>query len=372
MTFFTFDLERWQSTWETLVRFNLSESGVHPLSISELLQLSGASLDDLAALRMVYNQSDGTVELRQAIAKLYSNASPDQITVTVGSSEANFVSCWTLIEPRDHVVVVTPTYMQTFGLAKNFGANVTALALHPEARWQLDAEEVARAVKPGTKLVVVTNPSNPTGQQLSNDSRAALLEATRKAGAWLLADEVYQGAERNGVATKSFWGEYERLLVVNGLSKAYGLPGLRIGWIVGPPDFKDRVVRRHDYTVIGPSPASDWLARHALAAREKILERTRNILNANWPILEEWLASFDGLFDWTEPAVGAICLARYKPDVSALDLVEEIRKRQDILLVPGDHFGMQQHVRFGYGNEKRDLKEALELLREGMLSLLRD
>lgn len=372
MTFVTFDLERWQSTWENLVRFNLSESGVHPLSIGELLELSGASVDDLAQLRMVYDQSDGTVELRQAIATLYSGASPDQITVTVGSSEANFVSCWTLIEPGDHVVVVTPTYMQTFGLATNFGANVTSLPLHPEVGWQLDAHEVTRAVEARTKLVVVTNPNNPTGRPLSSESRAVLLHAVRNVGAWLLADEVYQGAERDGTETPSFWGEYDRLLVVNGLSKAYGLPGLRIGWIVGPPDFKDMVVRRHDYTVIGPSPASDWLARQALSARSKILGRTRGILNANWPILEKWLASFDGLFDWTEPAVGAICLARYKPDVSALDLVEQIRKRQDILLVPGDHFGMQQHLRFGYGNEQKELTQALEILRKGMLQVFRD
>lgn len=366
MTFFTFELERWQSTWENRVRVNLSESGVHPLSIAELLALGGGSADDLLALRMVYSQSDGTDELRAAIAALYPGATGDQITVTVGSSEANFISCWTLIEPGDRVVVVTPTYMQTLGLARNFGATVVELPLDPAHGWELSPEAIRRRIVPGTKLVVVTNPNNPTGQLLSEEARRALVEAAEASGAWLLADEVYQGAERNGVTTPSLWGSYDRLLVVNGLSKAYGLPGLRIGWIVGPPDFKDRVVRRHDYTVIGPPRASDYLARLALRARDAILARTRGILNANWPLLEAWLDGFGDLFDWTAPRCGAICLVRYRPELSALDLVERIRREQSILLVPGEHFGLKQHLRLGYGNEQRELREALAGLREGV------
>lgn len=372
MTFFTFELERWQSTWENRVAYNLSESGVHPLSIAELLELAGGELQDLAGLRMVYNQSDGTEALRQAIASLYDGATPDQICVTVGSSEANFIACWTLISPGDRVVVLTPTYMQTFGLAQNFGARVVPLPLRPEHGWEPDADDIARIITPDTRLVVVTNPNNPTGQILSDRSRTAILDAVRAAGAWLLADEVYQGAERDGNLTPSFWGSHDRLLVVGGLSKAYGLPGLRIGWIVGPPDFKDAVIRRHDYTVIGPTPASDYLARLALGVRDQILARTRRILNANWPMLERWLDGFDGLFDWTEPACGAICLARYRPDLSALDLVEEIRRRQDILLVPGDHFGLPQHIRFGYGNEREELERALQALRVGIEQALLD
>lgn len=366
MPFHSFELERWQSTWENRVRFNLSESGVHPLSIAELLELAGVDADPLLAHRMVYNQSDGTDQLRQAIAGLYPGASPDQITVTVGSSEANFVSCWTTIEPGDRVVVVTPTYMQSYGLAQNFGADVVALPLDPKAGWELNPEQVRRAVTPGTKLVVVTDPNNPTGHVLSEASRATLLEAVRDAGAWLLADEVYQGAELQGRTTSSLWGRYDRLLAVNGLSKAYGLPGLRIGWIVGPAEFKDRVARRHDYTVIGPAAASDYLAQLALGARDKILARTRGILNENWPVIAAWLEGFDGLFDWTVPECGAICLARYAPHRSSLDLVECIRRDDSILLVPGEHFGLDRHLRLGFGNERAELETALETLRQGL------
>ncbi len=359
MSFVPFELERWQSTWENRVSYNLSESGVHPLTISELLAMAGEEPDALLSLRMVYSQSDGTETLRRAIAALYPGAGPEEIVVTVGSSEANFVVCWTLIERDDRVTILTPTYRQTWGLAHNFGARVTELPLEYELGWEPDTSRLEETIPDGTKLVVLTNPNNPTGHVLSEASRRALLARIQHVGAWLLADEVYQGAERNGHTTPSVWGPYDRTIVVNGLSKAYGLPGLRIGWIVGPRAFRDAVVARHDYTVIGPSPVSDFLAIRALAVRDQILARTRGILNTNYPILAAWLNKFGTLFDWREPACGAICLARYRHPLSALDLVARVRAGNNILLVPGEHFGLPHHLRLGFGNETSELRRAL-------------
>ena len=166
MTFVPFELERWQSAWETRVRVNLSESGVHPLSIEELLALSGGDARALARLPLGYSQSNGTDELRVAISALYAGAAQDQVLVTVGSAEANFVACWALIEPGDRVVIQVPTYMQTWGLAQNFGARVATFALHAERNWEPHPEEIRRAIAPGTKMVVVTNPNNPNGRNL--------------------------------------------------------------------------------------------------------------------------------------------------------------------------------------------------------------
>ena len=364
MTFYSFELERWQSTWENQVRYNLSESGVHPLSIGELFELTGGDPAELGALRLVYNQSDGTDALREAVAELYAGATGDNVTVTVGSAEANFITCWTLIEPGDHVAVLTPVYMQSPGLARNFGATVTEFPLHFERGWDPDPEEVAAAIKPGTKLVIVTNPNNPTGHVLSDEARAVILERTQAAGAWLLVDEVYQGAELNGVETPSFWGSYDKTIIVNGLSKAYGLPGLRIGWILSSTEFKQAVVRRHDYTVIGPSPASDYLATRAIGVRDRIFARTRGILNTNYPLLESFLQSFGTLFEWHKPDCGAICMARYRHGMSSLELVERVRAEQDILMVPGEHFGLPFHLRMGYGNEREELEAALDEVKQ--------
>lgn len=372
MTFIPFELERWQSAWENRVRINLSESGVHPLTTEELLQLSGGSLHQLLRLPLGYNQSNGTDQLRQAIAALYPGAHQDQVLVTVGTAEANFVACWALLQPGDRAVIQLPTYLQTWGLAQNFGARVATFALREEAGWEPDPDEMRRTITPGTKLVVVTNPNNPTGQVLSEESRRLIVDCARQAGAWLLVDEVYQGAERNGQTTPSFWGSYDRLVITNGLSKAYGLPGLRIGWVVGPGELIEALWRRHDYTVIGPTPASDWLARQALAVRERILARTRSILQENYPVLEQWLASFDGLFRWQAPQAGAICLVRYRHTTEATSLVEQIRQRHSILLVPGEHFGLPQYLRLGFGNPRQELERALATLRQPFEALLRD
>ncbi len=368
MRFVPFELERWQSTWENRVRYNLSESGVHPLSIQELLALAGASAEPLLDVRLGYSQSNGTELLRGRIAALYEGVSPEQILVTTGSAEANFVVCWRLIEPGDTVAVMLPNYLQTWGLAQNFGARVRAFTLRAEAQWEPEPEEVRSAIAPGTKLVVVTNPHNPTGHVLSEEMRKVIVRRAAEVGAWLLADEVYQGAERDGTTTPSFWGGYERVIVVNGLSKAYGLPGLRIGWVVGPPGFSTEAWARHDYTTIGPAGASDHLAAVALEprVREKVLARTRGILRTNYPVLEQWLKRFGDTFTWHPPGAGAICLVKYRQAVSALDLVERMRAEHSVLLVPGEHFGLPNHIRLGFGEELHHFREALAETERGL------
>src|SRR5213596_4021016 len=203
LRFVPFELERWQSTWENQVRYNLSESGVHPLSIQELLGLAGVSTLPLLEVRLGYSQSNGTALLRGRIAALYQGVTPEHVLVTTVSAEANFLVCWRLIEPGDTVAVMLPNYLQTWGLVQNFGAAVRGFALHAEAHWEPFAEEVRSAITPGTKLVVVTNPHNPTGHVLSDEMRRLILERTKEVGAWLLADEVYTGAARDGKTTRT-------------------------------------------------------------------------------------------------------------------------------------------------------------------------
>jgi len=373
--FVPFELERWQSTWENRVRFNLSESGVHPLTIHELLGLAGASALPLLDVRLGYSQSNGTDLLRERIAALYPGASPDQVLVTTGSSEANFVTCWRLLEAGDRVAVMMPNYMQTWGLTQNFGAQVRPFQLQEKEGWEPYAEEVRSAIAPGTKLVVVTNPHNPTGHVLSPELRKVILDRAADVGAWLLTDEVYQGAERDGKTTQSFWNSgYEKAIVVNGLSKAYGLPGLRIGWIVSQPAFSQEAWARHDYTTIGPSGASDHLAAVALdpLVREKLIDRTRRILNANYPVMEAWLKTFGDTFSWHPAAAGAICWAHYRGAIPALEIVEKLRAQHGVLLCPGDHFGMPGFLRFGYGGELQHFQEALAETERGLRRLFTD
>ena len=222
--------------------------------------------------------------------------------------------------------------------------------------------------------MVVTNPHNPSGHVLSADACDRILGRVAEVGAWLLADEVYQGAERSGVTTRSFWGRYERVVVVNGLSKAYGLPGLRIGWVVADPRFAEEAWMRHDYTTIGPSGVTDHLATLALEPRTRteILARTRRILNENYPVIEAWLQRFGDTFAWHPPEAGAICFARYRPAVSGATLVEQIRARHDVLLVSGEQFGTPGYIRFGMGGEQSQLEAALAETERGLRRLFGD
>ena len=361
MAFEPFAMERWQSTWENRVRYNLSESGVHPLSVGELLALAGTSLDEVAAVRLGYPQSNGTERLRAAIAALYPGATPDNVLVTSGSAEANFCVCWRFIEPGDRVSIVLPTYMQTWGLARTFGARIAPIWLREDHAWQPDLAELDAAIAPGTKLVIVTNPNNPTGAILSAEAADRIVRRVSEVGAWLLADEVYQGAERVAPPTPSFWARAERVVITNGLSKAYGLPGLRIGWCVAPPDLIGELWTRKDYTTIGPSVISDLLATRALAdgVRARILERTRSILTANWEVLNGWLEWGRGEFGYTAPEAGAICYARYRSDGNSSELAERLRRDHDVLIVPGDQFTMDHFIRLGFGPPKAELIEAL-------------
>jgi len=359
-----FRMERMQSTWENVVEYNLSESGVHPLTLRELV--GNEALEGILSLGLGYSQTNGTPELRDEIARLYAGASVDQVLVTAGSSEANFLLMWSLIEPGDEVVFMMPNYMQMWGLARGFGAVVKPVWLRRDLGWAFDPDDLERLVTPRTRLIVMTNPNNPTGAVLSREAMRAVAACAERSGAWLIADEVYRGAELEGPVTPSFWGLTERAVVVNGLSKAYGLPGVRIGWIVGPRDFVLKTWPYHDYTTISPSVLSDRLARLALspANREKILQRTRGILRANFPILKEWLEKQAGFFDFLPPAAGAIAFAAYHEDVNSTDLANRLIREKSVLVVPGDQFEMDRHLRFGFGSEAGYLKAGLARVEE--------
>ena len=221
----SFAMERWQSHYEHRVRYNLSESGVLPFSLAELLEWTDLTPADVS---LGYPQTNGSDQLREAVAGLYADASPGNVLITAGSAEANLVTLWHLLEPGDRVVVLVPTYGQTLGLAEGFGAQVATFALEESLSWQPSPGAAEATITPDTRLVVVTNPSNPTGSTLGAEAIDEIISACERSGAWLLADEVYVGAEAEGPETPSFWGRYERTLVTGSLSKAYGLPGLRL------------------------------------------------------------------------------------------------------------------------------------------------
>jgi aspartate/methionine/tyrosine aminotransferase len=368
-----FAMERMQSTYENLVDYNLSESGVHPMTLGELL----AGPDEIEALfgqELGYTQSNGTVPLREAIAAQYPGATVDHIQVTNGGSEANYIVTWNLVEPGDEVVFMVPSYMQMWGLARGFGALVREWPLRPVEggrRWAPDIDELRSLVSSRTKIIVICNPNNPTGARLSKTDLRGICDVAAKHGCWVVADEIYRGAELDGQETSSVWGMHDRVIVTNGLSKAYGLPGLRIGWIAGPPPRVASLWSYHDYTTIAPGALSDRLTRLVLqpARRARILERTRSILARNFPVVQAWLDTRADRLSYAPPEAGAIVYVRYSHAINSTTLVNRLRTEKSLLIVPGDHFGMDGYVRIGYGTPVEHLMEGLLRLDQVLESL---
>lgn len=353
-----FEMERWQSLHEHRVEHNLSESGVEPYTLEELLDLTGL---DPGGTGLGYTQTNGTRLLRERVAAMYEGAGPENVLVTSGGAEANFLACWWALEPGDEATVLEPTYGQTPGLVRGFGARLRPFRLEEERGWQPAPGAAAEAISPETRLAVVTNPNNPTGAVLSGQAVEEILDAARASGAWVLADEVYAGAEREGEETPSLWGGHDRVLVSGSLSKAYGLPGLRIGWLVGPEETIEELWAHKDYTTIAPAALSDRLAAAALSpgVRPEVLARTRRIVRDNLSLVRAWLDARPGLFDYRPPDAGAICFVRYGLDVGSSELAERLRAEKSVLLVPGDQFGLDRHLRIGFGGDPDGLREAL-------------
>ncbi len=365
MKLIRFEMERLQSTWENRVRYNLSESSVHPMSVRELIP----DADFLARLLdtpLIYNQSNGTDELRAAIAGMYPGATLDNVEVTNGGSEANFVSVYSMLDPGDEIIIVLPIYQQLWGLTKSLGMTVKEVRLREDRNWVVDLDALEAAASPRTKMIVLCNPNNPTGAILTGAETEGVIRIAARSGAWIHADEIYQGSERSGITTPTFYGKYDRVIVTNGLSKAYGLPGLRIGWIVAPADLIAKMWSYHDYTTIAPGTLSDVLARVAVSpeGRSRCYERTRSICRANFPLFRGWMEEHGGVFRMIEPKAGAIAYVRYDLPVNTTVLMERLLKEKSVLVGPGDHFGMDSFLRIGYGPPPDYLRAGLELANE--------
>ncbi len=353
-----FEMERMQSTWENIVEYDMSESGVAPVTLRELKEL-GLDLDAVMDVPLGYSQSNGTPELRELLTRHYPGATIDHIEVTNGTSEANYLIALALLKSGDEFALQVPNYMQMWGLPRSLGAKVNHFHMRLEGDWVVDWDELTAAINEKTRLVYVSNPNNPTGSVLSEEAMKRIISRCEDVGAYLIADEVYLGAEIDCERTPSFWGMSDRVIVTSGLSKAYGIPGVRIGWLVGPPEIIGECWTQHDYLTIGPNKLSDAVARVAVANRDRLYERTRRILKENMPLLSEFVRGFGDFLSFREPAAGAICLARYDHSIPSYDLAERIRTRQSTLVVPGSHIGLEGHLRIWMGGRQDFLKEGL-------------
>jgi aspartate/methionine/tyrosine aminotransferase len=360
MPFQNFDLEYFQSQFERTVEINLADSSVKCANVSDLL--AGEDTRPLLDLPLYYPEVNGTVLLRERIAALYPETSANNVLVTVGAAQANWMVCSTLLEAGDEVIVVSPGYRQVWGLARNAGCRVKEAQLRAEDNWKLDLDELESLATPKTKLISIVNPNNPTGSILSGEEMRRIVTICERTGAWLHADEVYCGTELNGDETPSFRGMYHRLMCVNSLSKAYGLAGLRIGWVVASTEMVEELWRRHEYAVIAASGPSMKLAEIALQPekRRMLLDRQKKLSREGHAVLEGWVQEQEGRFSVRPAVATSIAFVRYHFDMPSAELADHIRRKASVLVAPGGYLGTEHHLRITVGYEPAKVRTALE------------
>lgn len=331
------------------------------MPVGELLALEPGAQDALMRLPLGYTQTSGGDALRHAVAALYAHADPEAILAHSGSEEAILIFMQAVLEPGDHVIVQFPAYQSHYSVPQAIGADVTRWMSNLSGNGSPDVAELDSLVGPQTRAIVVTTPNNPTGYAFDRAQMDAIVEIARRRGLWLFSDEVYRGTEREAALVPAVCDLYERGVSLGGLSKAYGLAGLRIGWIATrDAALRERMATLKDYSSICNAAPSEFLAALALRHGERLVERARRITAGNLALLDEFFERRAPWFEWHRPTAGTTAFVRYtRGDSEAFcrNLVE----RAGVLLLPSVLFDAgDEYVRFGYG--RANLPEALAAL----------
>ena len=357
-----FGVEIWMNEWETKCELNLAETCVESLTIKELLTLAGKNETDLSALlplKMTYGDILGSDRLRTAVANLYERKTPDDIVITHGTIGANMLVHKALVERDDRVVVVVPTYQQHYSIPASIGADVQTLRLRAQDNWLPDLDALRALVTTGTRLIAINNPNNPTGALMDRAMLERIADIARDAGAYILCDEVYRGIDQAGDGTTASIADiYERGISTSGMSKAFSLAGLRLGWIAAPPEVMEAVSIHRDYDTISVGRIDDHFATLALENHTRVLERSQRITRGNLVVLEEWIASHPRL-SWVKPRSGTTTLVKIDLPMTSREFCIALLKETGVMFTPGDAFGMEGYVRIGFANTPGILREGL-------------
>jgi aspartate/methionine/tyrosine aminotransferase len=348
-----FGVEIWMNEFETRCEFNLAETCVESLTIAELLALAkrnDTDLSELLPMKLTYGAIEGSMRLRTAIAGLYERQRPEDIVVTHGTIGANSLVHQALVSRGDRVVAIVPTYQQHYSIPESIGADVQLLQLRAENDFLPDLAELEALALPGTRLIAINNPNNPTGALMDRAMLERIAEIARGCSAYVLCDEVYRGTDQDGSGlTSSMADLYEKGISTSGMSKAFSLAGLRLGWVTGPRDVIEAVMHHRDYNTISVGMIDDHFAALALENRDAVLARSRAITRRNLAILAEWVDG-EKLVSWVRPRSGTTALLRIDLPVTSRDFCIALLEETGVMLTPGSAMDMEGHVRIGYAN----------------------
>jgi aspartate/methionine/tyrosine aminotransferase len=343
-----FALERWMTRWEIEVDYDICESGILPLSLGELYSLidsvQAADLEaQVTSMPQSYSEARGTLALRTALASTYCGVTPDDILVTTGAIEANFLLFNTLLDPGDHVVAV--------------GADVDLWSVvQDDGSFAYDVDHLEALLRPNTKLIVINTPHNPTGAILDSDQLDRIIDLARERDAWILSDEAYRWLDHEGGVplVEPTRNQYEKAISVGTVSKPFGMPGLRVGWFAANSEIVEQAWSLRDYVSLSPSKISDLITTALITNREAIFSRNRQIMKENLEFARAWFAENGELATWQEPRAALLAMMRYTAPVDSLTLADRLAGEAKVMLAPGSAFGLEGQLRIGIG-QRQDL-----------------
>ena len=359
------ELEIWFDKYQYAIDYDIGESAVKTLSVMDVAI-------DLEKVLLRYGHHTGHPSLRAVIAEQYPGLSCDHIIVTTGASEANFVVVSALVKPGDHVIVEHPNYPSLYEVPRSLGCDVSLLTLKFENRFRPDIDELKRMIKPQTKLVSLTHPNNPTGSMISEEDLRRVIELVESYDTFLLFDETYRemGADENLLPPAASLSP--NVVSIASMSKCYGLPGIRTGWLATEhPFILDSAVAIREQLSISNNSLSEEIARSVLLRKDEFLKKARNRIESNRRLVADWMSKQSD-FEWVPPEVGVVCFPRIKMGVNVHpeELYRLLAEKYRTFVVPGRCFEMdEKHFRIGYGAEPGEIEKGLSYLNEALIEL---
>ncbi|EFR01316.1 tyrosine aminotransferase [Nannizzia gypsea CBS 118893] len=376
-----FAVEQWMDEYETTAKYNIAETCSSSISLDDLCAFAGdtrpADLFD-SSRKLGYGAIRGSEELRSAIARLHAGSyegaaaqvpTLDNVLITPGAINANFLLLYTLVHVGDHVVCHYPTYQQLYSVPESLGAEVTLWKTSAEKDWELNVDELTGLIKENTKLIILNNPQNPTGKTIPTKDLQQIINIARERNIYVFCDEVYRPLFHSLDTTQrpasAYSLGYDKVIITGSVSKAYALAGIRIGWIIANKEMINQCLHARDYTTISVSQLDDKVASFALGEKRvsNLLARNMSLAKHNLDILAAFVEEFSSVCDWYKPLAGTTAFVRFSKNgvpVDDVGLCKMVFERVGVMFVPGGHcFGpeFKGFVRIGYVCETKDLEE---------------
>ena len=358
-----FAVEEWMNAYETGARYNIAETCVDSVSADELFRLCGedsaAFWKRFSARRLTYGDIEGAPAFREGICRLYKTLKPEEVITTHGAAGANHHVFYSLVEPGDRVISIMPTYQQLYSIPEGYGAEVKLLDLTPENGYLPALEQLRELAVPGTRLICVNNPNNPTGALMSTELLQEIVKIAKSIDAYVLCDEVYRHLTQEDVWCESIVDLYEKGISVSSMSKVFSMAGLRLGWIATHDEALRKALLSHrDYNHISCGLFDEALAAVALQHSDVILKRNRGIVRENLAVLDAWVQS-ETRIRYRRPQAGTTALVYYDYTPDSYTFCTRMYHETGAFVTPGDCFEQPKSMRIGYASDVQTLKDGL-------------